>query len=141
MRRLLLLVFSTILISSLLISCSTPITRSKEKADSFSRLSLKDQRLVLEGRLKEGLSQDAVYIALGHPMRKSRGRFEGKNTLAWIYGRLESYEVARYRFDTIRGPHGEFYTRQVYDPITEFRSVETFVVYFDNGLVAGWQEL
>jgi len=123
------------------VSCSTPQTRSKERAESFSRLTKVEQRTVLEGRIKEGMIQDAVYIAMGNPSRRSRGRFEGKSTESWIYGRLESYNIPRYRREYIRGPHGELFSRHVYDPITEFRTVETFVVYFNNGRVIGWQEL
>jgi hypothetical protein len=128
-------------LSSLLVSCSTPETRSKERSDSFSRLSKADQRLVLEGRITEGLSQDAVYIAMGHPYKQRRGRFEGKDTQSWIYGRLEGYTIPRYRYEHYRDASGRVYSTPVYDPVTEYRTVETFAVFFDQGRVVGWQEL
>jgi hypothetical protein len=125
----------------LFFACSTPETRSKERPDTFSRLSKEDQRLVMRGKITEGLSQDAVYIAMGHPYKKRNGRFQGKNTTSWIYGRLESYTLSQYRYQYIRDGNGRLFSVPVYDPVTEYRTVETFAVFFDQGKVIGWQEL
>ncbi|NJK92770.1 MAG: hypothetical protein HC904_13680 [Blastochloris sp.] len=123
------------------LGCSTPETRSKEKSDTFARLTQEQQRDVLQGRITEGLSEDAVYIALGKPYKKRSGRFQGKETLSWIYGRLDSYVIPRYRTRYYRGAQGELYSQREYDPITEYRTVETFAVFFEKGQVIGWQEL
>jgi hypothetical protein len=125
----------------LFISCSTPETRSKERADTFSQLDKNQQRLVLQGRISEGLSQDAVYIAMGNPYKKRSGRFQGKETESWIYGRLESYYVPHYSYQRYHDSKGRVYVTPVYDPIPESRMVETFAVFFDQGRVVGWQEL
>jgi hypothetical protein len=133
--------FLLVFLALLMVSCSTPETRSKERSDSFSRLSKDDQRLVLKGKITEGLSQDAVYIAMGNPYKKRAGRFQGKETLSWIYGRLESYTIPQYHYQSFRDPKGKVYVTPVYEPVTEYRTVETFAVFFDQGKVIGWQEL
>lgn len=130
-----------LLIPLFFVSCSTPETRSRERSDTFSRLSKEQQRVVLEGKIAEGLSQDAVYIAMGHPFKQRKGRFKGKDTISWIYGRLESYTIPQMRYQYFRDANGRLFSTPVYDPITEHRTVETFAVFFDQGKVIGWQEL
>jgi hypothetical protein len=133
--------FLTLLLCLGLTACSTPETRSKEKMDTFSRLSKDQQRLVLQGRITEGISEDAVYIAMGHPNKVRRGRYQGKDNVAWVYGRLESYVIPRYRIRHYRAPDGCLHAERVYEPETHYRTVETFSVFFDGGKVVGWQEL
>ena len=130
-----------LLVSLSFVACSTPETRSKERPDSFSRLSKDEQRLALKGKISEGMSQDAVYIAMGNPYKKRKGRFQGKETLAWIYGTLEAYTFSQVHEQFYRDSKGRLFSTPVYDPVTEYRTVETFAVFFDQGRVVGWQEL
>ena len=67
--------------------CSTPQRRAREHPAAFHRLSLADQALVLRGRVRPGMNQDAVYIAWGEPDRKTASN-DGKGSTGierWIY--------------------------------------------------------
>jgi len=65
--------------------CSTPQTRISERPEVYQRLSSTDQALVAQGRIREGMSQDAVYIAWGAPNQRAVGRNRGSAVETWIY--------------------------------------------------------
>lgn len=48
-------------------------------------MSPSDQALVTQGKIREGLSQDAVYIAWGAPNQRALGRNRGSTVETWIY--------------------------------------------------------
>ena len=58
----------------ILTSCSTTETRISNHPDIFQTLSPRDQALVREGKIREGMSQDAVWLAWGTPDQKATGR-------------------------------------------------------------------
>src|SRR3954464_8411077 len=68
-----------------LTSCTTVDTRIAERPDAFHRLSASDQALVQHGRIREGMSRDAVYIAWGPPSARVPGRNRGHVVEVWIY--------------------------------------------------------
>ena len=68
-----------------LTSCTTVDTRISEKQESFRRLSPSDQALVQQGKIREGLSMDAVYIAWGPPSQRIPGRYRGSVVETWVY--------------------------------------------------------
>jgi len=53
------------LILALLAGCSTVEDRIKEKPYAYSRLSPSDQALVRAGQVRNGFTQDQVYLAWG----------------------------------------------------------------------------
>ena len=65
--------------------CTTPETRIQEKQEAFRALSPNDQALVQQGKIREGMSQDAVYIAWGPPSSRLPGRSRGRIVETWIY--------------------------------------------------------
>ena len=69
----------------LLGSCETPQTRIAERPAVYNALSPSDQALVSEGKIREGMSQDAVYLAWGAPNQRGPGRHRGSSTETWIY--------------------------------------------------------
>jgi hypothetical protein len=69
----------------LLAGCSTVETRIQENPGAYQRLSPNDQALVQHGRIREGLSRDAVYIAWGPPSQRAEGRMRGSAIETWIY--------------------------------------------------------
>jgi hypothetical protein len=69
----------------LLSACSTTQSRIAERPAAFNSLSPSDQALVSQGRIREGMSQDAVYIAWGAPNQRGPGRFRGRTAETWIY--------------------------------------------------------
>ena len=68
-----------------LASCETPQTRIAERPQVYNALSPRDQQLVSEGKIREGMSQDAVYLAWGAPNQRGPGRYRGSSTETWIY--------------------------------------------------------
>ena len=77
-----------LLLACVLAGCSTPRKRSRQHAAAFRRLSADDQRLVLRGKVRPGLSQEGVYIAWGEPDEKGHTPLSSKDapaTETWIY--------------------------------------------------------
>ena len=79
--------FACVLLVSVLSGCSTPGKRSREHAAAFRVLSSADQHLVFSGRIRPGLSREAVYIAWGEPDQKLTVGDDKDRTVAetWIY--------------------------------------------------------
>lgn len=121
--------------------CSTPLTRSQERASTFERLKPEDQRLLLQGKIREGLDEDAVYIALGKPSRVTRGQKEGRREFSWIYSRLETRTVLSYRPRVVHLQDGGAVVHYDAAPYYDTYSVDAFEVMFQDGKVIGWKEL
>lgn len=65
--------------------CTTVETRIQEKPAAFQSLSPADQALVQQEKIREGMSQGAVYIAWGPPSERVPGRNRGETVETWIY--------------------------------------------------------
>ncbi len=65
--------------------CSTTESRISEHRDLFNSLSPTDQQLVASGRIRTGMSQNAVWLAWGGPDQKAAGAMRGQMTETWIY--------------------------------------------------------
>ena len=65
--------------------CTTVETRISEKPEAFHRLSPADQAAVQQGKIREGLSMDAVYIAWGPPSQRIPGRYRRQTVETWVY--------------------------------------------------------
>lgn len=130
-----------VVLAGMLAGCSTPETRSKERSSAFEALNRDDQRLVLQGKIREGLGEDAVYVAMGHPSRRVKGQREGKQEISWIYSRLETRQVASYSPRVVVTRKGRYYVHDVYEPVYDSYLVDAFEVTFRNGKVVGWKEL
>ncbi len=65
--------------------CTTLETRIQEKPEAYRTLSPRDQALVQQGKIREGMSRDAVYIAWGAPSSRLPGRNRGRIVETWIY--------------------------------------------------------
>src|SRR6266513_671314 len=75
-----------ILASALVLSgCNTTEERIKEHPEVFQRLSPQDQALVSAGKIREGMSVDAVWLAWGTPDQKAQGSARGRPVETWIY--------------------------------------------------------
>lgn len=121
--------------------CSTPQTRAKERASSFERLKPEDQRMLLQGKIREGLDEDAVYVALGRPTRVTRGQREGQREYSWIYSRTVTRTIPAYRPRAVRLSNGRTVVYEDYAPLYETDLVDAFEVMFRAGKVVGWKEL
>ena len=70
----------------------------------MSRLSASDRALVLAGRVREGLTPEAAYIAYGRPDRIYRGTHRGKPAEAWVYTTREVRYGAGYGYGYFPSP-------------------------------------
>src|SRR5882724_4019665 len=87
----------------ILASCSTTETRISGHPEIFQSLSPRDQALVRDGKIREGMSQDAVWLAWGTPDQKGVGTARGRAVETWIYNEYV-YSHAPYPYPY--GPYG-----------------------------------
>lgn len=73
-----------------LTGCSTIESRISEHPEIYHNLSARDQALVNEGRIRSGMTTDAVWLAWGNPDRKIAGNIRGHETETWVYVRYET---------------------------------------------------
>lgn len=84
-------------------SCSTTETRISDHPEIFQTLSPRDQGLVKVGKIREGMSQNAVWLAWGAPDQKATGVARGRPVETWIYNEY-TYANAPYPYPF--GPYG-----------------------------------
>ena len=68
---------------SLLSSCvapSTPQTRIAARPEAYNALPASHRSLIDQGKIKEGMTKDAVYLAWGSPDRVRESSSAGKKT-------------------------------------------------------------
>ena len=82
--------------------CSTTETRISDHPEIFQTLSPRDQELVKAGKIREGMSQNAVWLAWGAPDQKATGVARGNPVETWIYNEY-TYANAPYPY-----PYGPF---------------------------------
>jgi hypothetical protein len=86
-----------------LTGCSTTETRISEHPEIFQTLSPRDQELVKAGKIREGMSQNAVWLAWGAPDQKATGVASGRPVETWIYN---DYYYANSPYPYPYGPFG-----------------------------------
>lgn len=59
--------------------------RIRKNPAMYERLSERDQQLVLQGEVKEGMSRDAVFLSWGRPGMVQSGSREGTGKEIWTY--------------------------------------------------------
>jgi len=140
-----------------LTGCATIDSRISEHPDMFQRLSPSDQALVREGKIRDGMSQDGVYLAWGGPNERVPGRVHGKPADTWVYTATSHYPypygwgpsfyggIHGYGFYGLgsgfyRYGYGGFYEPFFYDYRPSFDYPER-LVSFQNGRVVGYQML
>ena len=103
--------------SALVLSgCSTTETRISDHPEIFQTLSPRDQELVKAGKIREGMSQNAVWVAWGSPDQKATGVARGNPVETWIYNEY-TYANAPYPY-----PYGPFGYGGYYGGRVAFRS-------------------
>lgn len=142
-------------------SCTTVETRIQEKQAAFNSMSPRDRALVQQGKIHEGMSQDAVYIAWGPPSQRIPGRYRGAIVETWVYDATAAGDYpgpfyygsgygyglgygfyGGYRSRFRRGPffYDPFYDPYFYNHANILRYPER-TVSFQNGRVIGFQFL
>ncbi|MEP6936921.1 MAG: hypothetical protein ABI871_02520 [Chthoniobacterales bacterium] len=65
--------------------CSTTETRISGHPEIYQSLSARDQALVSQGRIREGMRENAVWLAWGGPDQRLAGRSHGQSAETWLY--------------------------------------------------------
>src|ERR1044072_217946 len=91
-----------------LTSCSTVESRGSDHPEIYNNLSAGNQALVREGRIRSGMSSDAVWLAWGNPDRKIAGHMRGRETETWVYVRYESAYPGGYPYGPYGYPYGPY---------------------------------
>lgn len=105
----------------------------------FRHLSPEHQALVQQGRICDGMSKDAVFLAWGQPSeRPMLGQNEGRNFEEWTYTRMRPVVVSRPVFyGSYWGPWGGWYTGGGVDTVYVPEKVAD--VTFENNRVVSWE--
>ncbi|MEM9081609.1 MAG: hypothetical protein AAGC74_13055 [Verrucomicrobiota bacterium] len=129
-----------------LASCapSTPSARIEKNPVLYNQLSLREQELVSQGRIEEGMSTAAVYLALGEPDQKSQGSARGVRTERWDYTAL--YPIYRNHFYGHYGYGGYGRCRRRYGgigfgPSIDYVPIRSASVWFENDRVRSWERV
>jgi hypothetical protein len=140
-------------------SCSTISSRIDSHRSAFDSLSAQDRALVSEGKIRGGMSPEAVYIAWGQPQQKATGIVHGNSTETWVYTLSTAaygpnwyggYGYGYYGRVGYYGRHGPYrYYGAFYDPLWDpfyypFPATVSYpvkTVSFQNGRVVAFQYL
>jgi outer membrane protein assembly factor BamE (lipoprotein component of BamABCDE complex) len=132
---------SALVIFLLLSGCSTPQTRFEEKPEVAKSLTKAQREAALQGKVIEGMSPDAVWLALGEPDRIAKGVEKDVKKETWIYSRSDTYEVPGWDYGYYSTSDGRIIAMPHYRPNYRQRAVDYFEVKFQNGKVIGWHGL
>lgn len=84
-----LIFLSSLLLFSSCVTVNTPQTRIEKNPQIFEKLSPKEQVLVKEKKIKEGMSKDAVFLSLGKADKIEESFANGKKQTVWYYTRTQ----------------------------------------------------
>jgi hypothetical protein len=151
---------SAALAALLLSSCvapSTPQSRIAARPEAYNSLPASQRSLIDQGKIKEGMTKDAVYLAWGQPDRVRESSSGGRKTESWLY---EGYDPVYTQHVDIgyggygyggyghgrRGRYGGFYDCYPYGGSSYAVGTEVnYIPYvartvdFRNGKVTGWE--
>ena len=126
-------------------SSSTPVKRIEENPKLYSSLSPRHQALVESGKIENGMSTRAVYLAWGNSDSQAEGQEKGKTIEKWAYNGLAPvyhqslYDGYGWRGYGHRGRHRGFYPYNSFGSSVSYIPYPTAWVRFLNGRVDSWQ--
>lgn len=126
-----------------LASCqsATPATRIAENPVMFRSLPQEQQVMVQQGRISEGMSQDAVFLAWGLPNNAPyEGQKNGKHITRWVYTYQEPVMSTPTVGPVYWGPYG-WYEPAFYGTGTVYIPRTAATVLFENNKVVSWEKL
>ena len=74
----------------ILSGCATPGGRISQHPEIYQSLSSRDQALVREGQIRQGMTMDAVWLAWGTADQKIPASVRGRPAETWVYLRYET---------------------------------------------------
>lgn len=134
--------------AALLASCATvtsPEARIAAEPALFDQLPDKHQELARQGRVTEGMSKDAVYLAWGRPHETKESSRDGKSRETWVYYGSEAIPVRTVGLSVGYGDycHGRYggWGGPFYDVGYGYdrRDYVAAKVEFDKGRVVYWE--
>ena len=136
----------SLLLASLLVvvqvACQsvTPADRIGTNPVMFRTLTPEHQTLVQQGRICEGMSKDAVYLAWGNPdTAPVVGQQNGSSYEKWIYLEYVPVVVDTIGFGAGCGYHGPLYCGSGVGTSTTMVPRESAWVMFQNNIVTAWE--
>lgn len=126
-------------------------TRIQKNPELYGKLSSKDKERVLLGEIREGMTDEAVFLAWGRPDRVLSGSRSGSATEKWAY--FDSVPVSSFSYGYGSGYVHPFYSRYGvhprygygFGPYWGYGTGVDFVqqiskqVEFRNGRVTAWE--
>ncbi|GAA5482385.1 hypothetical protein [Haloferula sargassicola] len=120
---------------------STPEARIAENPGAFQSLSSKDQALVRQGRIEEGMHPKAVRLAWGNPAREYEGEDSGKNTRVWEYDRDRPVYTTNFYGGYGYGRYGVRHYAFDLGPEIAYVPYRVATVWFRNDRVTKWERV
>lgn len=105
----------------------------------FQQLTPEQQLMVQQGRICEGMTKDAVFLAWGNPNTPPvTGQQDGKTYEKWVYN---VYQPVTVNTISIGGGwcHGPWYCGSGMGASTAMVPAEAAWVIFQNNLVTSWE--
>ncbi|MDQ8192399.1 hypothetical protein [Roseibacillus persicicus] len=128
-------------------SCGSTNTASRieKNPQIYNSLTTREQELVSQGQIEEGMPPGAVFLALGEPDRRLEGQSEGKSTMRWDYtGLYPVYSNSFYgHFGSGYGRYGRSgrYGSFGIGPTIDYVPVRSSTVWFENDKVRSWERV
>jgi len=130
---------------------STPQGRVAANPAMAASLSPVQREAVLAGRVSEGMTREAVFLALGRPSAVRKGSTGGKETEVWRYTNLQPIQTSTMFIDPTVGmygfgigggyfgPRGARWAGPVWGMGTEYVPMTSALIRFENGIVVSWE--
>jgi len=127
-----------------LTACTTVAPRDQRIADNpqwYSSLSQDDQLLVRQGRIREGMGKNPVFLSWGQPDSVTTGTDHGKQTETWLYTAFQPQYVTGFSmgFPSYYGMGYYGYGGPAVFHDVVYTQEPAAMVRFENGRVTAWQ--
>lgn len=119
---------------------STIQTRKQEKVAAYAALPPEEQQMVDQGRIRIGMSMDAVYIAWGPPAEVLESESAEGHVTSWIYHGAWMEETRYWTYREVPRKGGRYLERYL-DSDYNIRDYVRAEIQFENGVVTQWRTL
>jgi hypothetical protein len=115
-------------------------TRKQERLSAYTALSPEHREFVDQGKIKVGMSPDAIYIAWGAPSEVLENETAQGHTTIWIYHGQSVEETRYWTFREVPSNGTVFLERQLESDYFPRQYIRAEII-FQNGVVAQWRTL